>query len=218
MNKKLKFYSLLLAVAYIIFFAHNIYEQGKYGVAAYKFGSREIKKLDHFQILGGNVIPIEGPATFPTLMLNEKTGKEIRLEITEMMAFLFDVPENIPASIKIMNISITILNYVVILLFLIIPFIVYKIMKSISKNEFYSKKNIARIKKLSFVLLAIFAVALIANCLGTAITNAYMQLKDYTACVKYFNYSILFMGLVILTLSEILKYTKFMKEEQELTI
>ena len=91
-------------------------------------------------------------------------------------------------------------------------------MKSISKNEFYSIKNIKRIKKLSYILLAIFALTLLTNYFRVIITNAYLQMKDYTACISDFNYSLLFMGLVILVLSEILRYTTSIKEEQELTI
>lgn len=215
MSKKLKFYTLCLAVIYVIFFAHNVYEFGKYGIGGYKFASNEVEKIGNYQVLASRIAPVNGTATFPTTFVNEKTGDTVRVEIREIMAFMFDSSDATPFYVKIIT---PLINCLIFLLFLVIPFLVYRIIKSISKNEFYSIKNIKRIKKLSYVLLSIFALTLLTTYLSTVLTNIYLQLQDYTTCIDDFNYSLLFMGLVVLILSEILRYTKTIKEEQELTI
>ncbi|MDR2804657.1 MAG: DUF2975 domain-containing protein [Dysgonamonadaceae bacterium] len=45
-----------------------------------------------------------------------------------------------------------------------------------------------------------------------------MQIEGYKASLQEFNYPLLFLGLVILVLSEILRYTTVIKAEQDLTI
>ena len=218
MSKKLKFYGLCLTVVYVIFFGHNVYEFAKYGVGGYNFGNKEVEKLGNYHVLVSSVVPVGGSVTFPTTVINEKTGEEVCVEIRELMAFIFDSPDTMPTYVKLMDLSIHVFAFGVFLLFLIIPFLVYRVMKSISKNEFYSLKNIRRIKKLSYILLAIYAVTLLESYLRVLIANAYLQIKDYTACLSDFNYALLFMGLVVLIMSEILRYTTSIKEEQELTI
>ncbi|MDR3226649.1 MAG: DUF2975 domain-containing protein [Prevotellaceae bacterium] len=219
MNKKLKFYSFFLAVVYVIFFICSVYETSRYAIAGFEFGYNKGKERDFdFQVCGGFLTPVDGSVIFPTTILNEKTGKDVHIEIRQVFAYMDDTPEQIPAYVTILSITAQILTFVLLVLFIYLPFVVYKIMKSITKNEFYSIQNIKRIRKVSFILLTIFAIIFYSSVSIAVLTNAYLQIKNYTACIGEFNFPLLFIGLVVLILSEILKYTTTIKEEQDLTI
>jgi hypothetical protein len=205
---------------YVIFFVHNVYETGKVAIAGFELGYKQGKSGNTgFNVCASYMTPVDGSITFPSTVINEKTGEEVRFEIRQMIALISKSPENIPIYVKIMNIAANILALIVFALFVVyIPLAGYKIMKSITQNEFYSLKNIKRIKKISLFLLLIFAINLFVNLTATISTDFYLEIKDYTAYTGDFNYSLLFTGLVLLILSEILRYTKNIKEEQDLTI
>ncbi|MDR1983975.1 MAG: DUF2975 domain-containing protein [Prevotellaceae bacterium] len=218
MSKKLKFYSICLAIVYVIFFAHNAYESIKFGVAGFKLGYSQSKENNNLHVCGGDVEPVAGALTFPSTVINEKTGEEVHCEIRQIFAYMSQVPDKIPFYVKTMSVMADVIGIIVLAFFAYLPFIVYKILKSITKNEFYSIRNIKRIRKVSLILLTIFVLTFFVNFSTMTVTKAYLQIKDYTSCIGYLNYSLLFIGLVILVLSEILKYTTVIKEEQDLTI
>jgi hypothetical protein len=220
MSKKLYFYSLCLAVIYAIFVGHALYKGSQSFVSGFKEGWEQSRTHSYSStsICGGDLTPLSGPETFPSKFLNLKTGKEERLEIKQVLAHLSQIPESIPVYVKVMDVFQLLLAFVIIFLFIYLPFVVYRIMKSVSRQDFYSIVNINRIRKVSFILLGIFFISLVINGCMVAVTNTYMQIEGYKASFKEFNYSLLFLGLVILVLSEILRYTTVIKAEQDLTI
>ncbi|MDR0754200.1 MAG: DUF2975 domain-containing protein [Prevotellaceae bacterium] len=219
MNKKLKIYSLCLAIIYVVFFIHNTYDSGKLAIAGFELGYQQGKSGNiNFNVCASYMKPVAGSITFPSAVLNEKTGEEIPFELRQIIAFIPESPENVPIYLKIMNIAANISGLIMLAFFVYIPFVGYKIMKSISHNKFYSIENIKRIKKISLILLLVFVITVFISLTATISTDFYLQIKDYKAYMNDFNYSSFFIGLVLLILSEILRYTKNMKEEQDLTI
>jgi hypothetical protein len=218
MNKRFYVYSIFLAIVYIVFLGHSVYEMGEFGVAGFKLGMNGGKERKPVLVCGGFIAPVAGNATFPTNFLNEKTGEEGHLEIRSILAYVSKAPDAIPVYVSVLELFNPFLSFVLGFLFLVLPFFVYRILKSISKEEFYSSKNINNIRYVSFMLLTIFFVKVIAGLIIVIRTNAIMQLKDYKAYFGEINYALLLMGLIILILSEILKYTTSMKEEADLTI
>ncbi|MDR1582293.1 MAG: DUF2975 domain-containing protein [Prevotellaceae bacterium] len=225
MNRKLYFYSVLLAVVYVIFVGHSLYEGSQWFISGLKAGYSQAKEA-HDQsktnanlfVCGGDLTPIGGSATFPTQFLNLKTGEEAHIEITQMIAKLAKIPDSIPAYVIALDVIKTLLSFILFLLFVYLPFVVYRIMKSISSNTFYSIRNINKIRKASFLLFGIFLATTLTNVCLVITTNAYIQMEGYKAVFKDLNYPLFFLGLIVLVLSEILRYTTSMKEEQELTI
>jgi hypothetical protein len=223
MNKKMYFYSAILAIAYILFFGQSVYEIIDSTVGGAKLGIREfgngnISQLSGYEILGSYLTPNEGTASFPSSILNEKTGENIRLEIREALIFLTQLPDSIPFYIYALKILIYIFNFILLLLFVYLPFITYRIIKSIPKDKFYSLKNINAIRKVSFIVLGMFIITILSLFFMNIISGFYLQLEGYEIAFREFNFPFLFLGLTILILSEILRYTKTMKEEQEFTI
>jgi hypothetical protein len=164
------------------------------------------------------MVPAEGVITFPSSIVNEKTGENVRMEIREALIFMKQVPDNIPFYITLLKVISFLSVYVVMGLFIYLPFIAYKVLKSVSKNEFYTLKNINKIKKISFIILLMWAILYLANLFSYLVINFYVQPEGYHMMFDDTNFSILFLGLILLIVSEILRYTTTMKEEQEFTI
>jgi hypothetical protein len=223
MNKKLYFYSTILAIAYILFFGNCVYEIVDSMVGGAKFGMKEfgngnISKAFNHEILGSYLTPKQGTGSFPSSILNEKTGENLRLEIREAMVFVTQLPDSIPFYVSALKVLIYIFNAILLFLFAYLPFIAYRIIKSIPKDKFYSPKNINAIRKVSFIILGMFVITILSLFFMNIISEFYLQLEGYEIAFREFNFPFLFLGLTILILSEILRYTTTIKEEQEFTI
>jgi hypothetical protein len=223
MSKKLYIYSAILAIVYVVFFGNCLYEIVDSGIGGAKFGMREFKNgnlsiTTPYEIFGTYITPTTGTASFPSTILNDKTGENMRLEIREALTFLTQLPDYVPVHIEILKCVNFILTFCLFGLFIYLPFIAYKVMKSISKDEFYTIKNINSLRKISIVILSMFLICFISNLFMNIVSGFYMQLEGYKTVIRDFNFPVLFLGLVVLILSEILRYTTTIKEEQELTV
>jgi len=224
MSKKLYLYSIILAIVYVVFFCRSVYESVENGIAGGKLAFRELidesGKSRHlkYEVFGINLKPSKGIAYFPSTILNEKTQEKMRIEIREAMVFTTQTPDTIPLFIRILKIFTGLAIFISFGIFCYIPIVAYKILKSIPKEEFYSITNINRMRKSAFLILAIFFLMLIASFFNCATSAYYMQLENYRLTVKITEYPLLFLGLVLLIMSEILRYTTNIKEEQALTI
>jgi hypothetical protein len=218
MNKKLYIYSIILAVVYTIFLGHCLYDHAYAGFRGGLLGIKEHASSLSYELLGGYLLPKEGLLSFPSSITNEMTGESMQMEIRESFIFMKQIPDNIPFYAKLLKISSYLLIYAFFALFIYLPFIASKIMKSIPKNEFYSIVNINRIRKVSYVILLMFLLYLVANFFMYISLGFYASFREYKFVMGEYNYSLLFLGLTILILSEILRYTTSIKEEQEFTI
>jgi hypothetical protein len=191
------------------------------GVGGFRLAMREFKTegaMPPYQVLGLYLQPKDGTATFPSTILNEKTGENVRLEIRESLLFLTKLPESIPLYIKLLKVVNPLLILLFSAIFVYLPFIIYKIIKTVSREQFYRKKNINNLKKVGFILLAGFVLKILMHLIMNIEAGFYMQMEGYKIAFGEYNYSFLFIGLVILILSEIISYTTRMKEEADLTI
>jgi hypothetical protein len=207
-----------LATIYILFFVHCLYDSVYAGIRGGLFGIKENISTLSYEITGGRLIPNEGYFTFPSSLVNTKTGENVRAEITEIVVFLKQLPDNAPFYIKTLKITRVFFLFTFFIFFIWIPFIARKIMKSISKKDFYTINNINKIRRISYIILIMFFLLFIANFCQYQLTRFYVQLETYRFTLFDYNYSLLFLGLTILILSEILRYTTAIKEEQDLTV
>ena len=224
MSKKLYIYTICLAIVYVIFVGDQMYES----FGAFKAGfdmsmkstteSKEGRPINIHQFFGFKLTASDGMATFPSTIINEKTGENIKLEIREAFVLLSQLPKETPPYILIIKNLIPILSFLMFGIFIYIPIMTFKIMKSISKNQFYSLKNIKNMRNVSISLLAMFVVIFVESIIMDITSRFYVQLAGYDISVMKVNYAFLFLGLVLLIMSEILRYTTTMKEEQEFTI
>jgi hypothetical protein len=223
MSKKLYLYSAILAIVYVVFFGNCVYEIVNAGIGGVKLGMREAEEGNislsaPYEIFGAHITPRTGTGSFPSTIFNKKTGENMRLEIREVMTFMTQLPDSIPVYIKILKFLNFFLNLCLFGIFIYLPFIAYKTLKSISKDEFYTIKNINNIRKIAIVILAMFLLITFNYISMSIVSGFYMQLEEYKIAIREFNFPVLFVGLVVLIMSEILRYTTAMKEEQEFTI
>jgi hypothetical protein len=192
------------------------------GIGGFKLAQREFGDanvtVSPYQVLGLHLQPNDGIATFPSTILNEKTGENMRLEIRESLLFLTQLPESIPLYVKVLKIIYLLLTFAFSAIFIYLPFIIYRIIKSVSKEQFYHKKNINNLKKVGIISLFGFVIKVITGFIMNMEAAFYVQVEGYKIAFREYNYSFLFIGLVILVLSEIISYTTGMKEEVDLTV
>jgi hypothetical protein len=223
MSKKLYIYSAILAIVYVAFFGNCVYEMMDSAIGGAKFGTRAVESGNisigtHYEVLGAKIKPSSGTASFASTILNEKTGETMKVEYREIMTFLTDLPESVPASITALKYFNFLLTFCLLVIFVYLPFVAYKTLRSISKDEFYTLKNINNIRKISIAILIMFLINLLSNIFMNIVSDFYMQIEGYKTIVRNFNFPVLFLGLVLLIMSEILRYTTIIKEEQELTV
>ncbi|MDR2057993.1 MAG: DUF2975 domain-containing protein [Dysgonamonadaceae bacterium] len=222
MSKKLYVYCICLAIIYVVSLGHGIYEMLDAGIGGFKLAQREFGDanvtVSPYQVLGLHLQPNDGIATFPSTILNEKTGENMRLEIRESLLFLTQLPESIPLYVKVLKIIYLLLTFAFSAIFIYLPFIIYRIIKSVSKEQFYHKKNINNLKKVGIISLFGFVIKVITGFIMNMEAAFYVQVEGYKIAFREYNYSFLFIGLVILVLSEIISYTTGMKEEVDLTV
>jgi hypothetical protein len=177
-----------------------------------------LKSMD-FELFDMHLKPVEGNAVFPSHIINEKTGENMLLEIRNGFVFFTQKPDTVATHIYIIKILNLIFPFLMLALFIYLPIKTFRIMRSISKEEFYTIKNINNLRYVSFALLAMYLIHFTMNLANSFLFNYYVQIKGYESqLVQDFNYAFLSLGLVLLILSEILRYTTRIKEENDLTV
>jgi hypothetical protein len=161
--------------------------------------------------------PQDGSYSFPTTLLNLRTGRPIQAEF-----FIASVKaENVQFSAWLMvgHWILLILAFPFLFLALSIPILTYKVIRSIVKNEIFELQNIQRIRRIGYFLLILFVLSVYASFISVAEAQSAIRLENYkiTFSIQGEYYWLLF-GLVTLLFAEILKISHTMKEEQDLTV
>jgi hypothetical protein len=228
MNKKLYLYTTILAIVYVCFIGdacYSIFDSLRAGInLGMKLvednpSSKYALKSLNFELLDIHLAPVEGTATFPSKIVNETTGENMAMEIRNAFVFFTKTPNPIPVYIHFLKWINPILTLLLFALFIYLPIKAFQIIQSISKEEFYNIKNINKLRNVSFSLLAMFIINFVMNVINNITVNFYVQIQSYkTSIMGDFNYAFLSLGLVLLILSEILRYTTRIKEENDLTV
>ena len=227
MNTRLKIICILFGIAYFYFVGAAIIDEIPDFKAGFREGANKANKqfetnsisydTDQAETVFFNVKPISGFYSFPSSFINLKTGNPIRAELSHFIAKVDKT--QLPLRIKI--------EYAVLMLFAIpmlfaiifIPIQIYRVIRSIVKNEIFNPRNINRIRWIGYCLLSVFAIEIYANFINADEARALVNLEDYQIIFKVSEeYYWLLFALVTLMFAEILKISHTMKEEQDLTI
>ena len=226
MNTRFKIICILFGIAYLYFIGVTIID----GVPDFKNSFMEganqaiidsnggAGKVPQFETIVFDVQPASGSFTFPSSILNLKTGDLIRTEISTFNAKVDRALA--PAWIKTAT-PVFMLIFVFPSLFAIafIPVQIFRVIRSIVKNEIFDARNVNRIRWIGYSLLLIFVMRLFENITTTVEARALVSLENYKIVFKFGEelYTLLF-ALVTFMFAEILKLSHAMKEEQDLTI
>ena len=227
MNTRLKIICILFGVIYFYFLGATIVNE----IPSFNEGRREgakkaeglfnnvgSEKTTQTKTLFFKLKPISGTYSFPSSVLNLKTGNPISTEISVAAAKINSA--KLSSWVKFAyEIVILLIAFPTLFVIVFIPILIYRVIRSIVKNEIFELRNIRRIRWIGYCLLFIFAVETYVNFIHTFLAREFIQLEGYRIVFHIGDefYWLLF-ALVTLMFAEILKMSHTMKEEQELTI
>jgi len=229
MNTRLKIVCVLFGIIYFYFAVAAIID----GIPSFKEGFNEgaqkadkkfykesnttFGETDQTETVCFQVKPVSGFFSFPSSIMNLKTGNPIR---AEFQIFTAKVDKALlPLGIKIGYGILLFLAFPTLFAIIFIPIQIYRVIRSIVKNEIFNHQNVNRIRWIGYCLLFIFAIQIYGNFIYYAEARALVQMEDYKVIFKMGEeYYWLLFALVTFMFAEILKISHTMKEEQDLTI
>jgi hypothetical protein len=216
MNTRLKIICILFGVVYFSIIGEQIIT-GLYPgfIAGWNAGynSTEIQEDIDFYAK-----PVKGFYSYPTPFFNTKTGQTIYAEFRQIHVLVTN-PVKLPLWIDIAYIIVMFSSLFIFALLIYVPIQVYKVIRSIVKNELFEKQNISRLRKTGYCLLISFCYGIIANITYIAKARTWVSLEDYNMVFSMQeDYIYLLFGLIVLLFAEILKLSHQMKEEVDLTV
>jgi len=235
MNTRLKIICILFGVIYLYFLGDNFVQVAvpafmkgiKEGISTAERRHNKEDKEEDETYESGNLLDgavsfyvksASGILSFPSSLMNLKTGKLIRTEFTAVTAIIDS--SKLPFRINFAY-NIVLFVFTIPLLFVVvfIPVLIYRVIRSVVKNEIFDLRNIQRIRWISYCLLFIFVAEIYTNFVNMLRARELIQMEGYKIVFHIGDefYWLLF-ALVTLMFAEILKMSHTMKEEQELTI
>jgi len=229
MNTRLKIVCVLFGIIYFYFVGASIYNGVPSFIAGFNEGSAKAQrehneknnsafdKSAQTEIVFFQVKPLSGSFSFPSSVENLKTGIPIQAEFQAFIAKI-DTTQR-PLWIKAGYLVFILLAFPMLFAIIFIPIQIYRVIRSIVKNEIFNHRNVKRIRWIGYCLLFIFAGEIYGKFIYTAEARALVQLEDYRIVFKMgADYYWLLFALVTFMFAEILKISHTMKEEQDLTI
>jgi hypothetical protein len=158
-----------------------------------------------------------GFLNFPTELRTEN-GQTIKTK-TEMFYTMVDNPTR-PTWIVICNAITVFFSFVMIAILIYIPIVVWKIIRSVTKESIFNRKNIKRLFTIAYMLIVLFLMGVFGGITGTVDARNLIQLSDYNIVfsLTMTDYMILLFGLVCLLFAEVLNISTQIKEENDLTV
>ena len=96
---------------------------------------------------------------------------------------------------------------------------VIKILRSLQNSEVFERINIRRINRIGLMLLVIGLCSTVLQFIQLVSASQLVQLEHFSfSFSRVVDFEALVMGLVILLMNEVLKFSVSMKEDQDLTI
>jgi hypothetical protein len=225
MYRKIKIYSIILAVIYAFLLGYLFY-QGVYDFyAGIKQAMEETtdKKItgerSEIEVYHFKVEPNAGRYTYPETVINNVDEQSMQAEVSEYKIKTTTMGDKLPAYLIVLGYVRTFMAFVVLFGLFYIPFLFFKTIASVVKDRVIDDKTIRRIQRMGRIVTGYFIIDLFFyRILGVITVEHLFQLQHYKPVVDYTDCTLLILGLVLLLLAEILKVSLKMKEEQELTI
>ena len=222
MNTRFKILCVLLGIAYLYIIGEGIVKSMIPTLSSIREEIADKKKHNEHRIFSNSyffyVKPVKGYYTYPDTILNLKNGKWMRSEVPLFSIRTVNSTE-LPVWLLIGKIIMVGVSFLLLFLLIYIPIQVYKVIRSVIKNDIFDITNIKRIRRIGYAILAVFACVLYTAFIFTAEAKELFQLENYKIVFSISeDYYYLLIGLVTLLFAEIMKISHTMKEEQDLTI
>lgn len=164
------------------------------------------------------VLPIEGLHTYPERIINTVTGQEVKAEANNLKIKMVNSNIEIPVYLKVFRGFILVLAVVFLIGIIYLPFLFFSVVKSATKGRILESKVIRNIQRIGWILIIYYLIDTLAYFSDYLIAQHVITFEKYKAVIDFSDFGLLFLGIVTLLLSEILKVSRQLKEEQDLTI
>ncbi|MDR1652150.1 MAG: DUF2975 domain-containing protein [Prevotellaceae bacterium] len=220
MNKRLKILVVLFGVLYVAIVVFNFTSNfddisGNFMDGYNSVGSEEGVFAMKYSILHFDVLP-KGER-YCDNMQNLKSGEILKVR-TNTYAAKIDFAQ-MPAETFLIEMLLSIFAWAALFILILIPVLIFKIIRSIVKDDVFNVLNIRRLKWTGYALVFLFVFHLL-NYLQVYITaKKLLELQNYEIVFTMGeSYLYLIMGIGTLLFAEILKISTKIKEENELTV
>lgn len=187
--------------------------------AGYKIGRESSPNTPWYMLtLHLRVLPIEGLHTYPEKIINSVTGQEVRAEANNYKIRIENSNIDIPVYVKVFRGFIIALSVVFLSGIIYLPFLFFSVIKSATKGKILEPKVIRNIQRIGYILIIYYIIDSLAYFSDYLVAQYVMTFEKYRAVIDVSDFGLLFLGLVTLLMTEILKVSRQLKEEQDLTI
>ncbi len=219
MNNKIKTYCIILSILYSVVVICSLSDTIESFKAGYKIGRESSPTTPWYMLtLHLRVLPIEGLHTYPERITNSVTGQEVRAEANNFKIRIENSNIDIPVYIKVFRGFIIVLSVVFLAGIVYLPFLFFSVIKSATKGKILEPKVIHKIQRIGYILIIYYLIDSLAYFSDYLVAQYVMTFEKYRAVIDVSDFGLLFLGLVTLLMTEILKVSRQMKEEQDLTI
>ena len=216
MNKRLKIIAILLGLVYCFAVVNTIISEWDSFRAGFNEGREDAKNMFAHKSFFIDIEPKTGIHTFPNSLLDNQTGKMVLTEFGKAQIKVQDYHYTLWDMVIMFVISIV--AVVVMLSLLIIPFMLFKILRSVIKNDVFDTKNIKRFQWIGYIVLAFFAGEMMATLYDYWAIKNQIDFETYKIVFNFDGYMYLFLGFGTLLFAEILRISTQMKEDIDLTV
>lgn len=219
MNKRIKVYCIIISIIYVGVIFSNFSSSISAFRSGMDLGVESAKSERNLTVFHVKVVPPNGAFTFPERMINSLTGEEINSEVSALKIILFE-DDNVSHSgfyffLEILKIVISFL-FIGIVIYL--PILFFKIIRAVTRGNIIENKVISRISRMGWLIIIFFLSETLTEIINVVCAQEVLAIDGYNIVMDFSNYSFLILGIIILLLSEILRVSHTLKEEQELTI
>lgn len=219
MNNKIKIYCIILSILYTVVVICSMSDTIESFKAGYKIGRESSPNTPWYMLtLHLRVLPIEGLHTYPEKIINSVTGQEVRAEANNFKIRIENSNIDIPVYVKVFRGFIIALSVVFLAGIVYLPFLFFSVIKSATKGKILEPKVIRNIQRIGYILIIYYVIDSLAYFSDYLIAQYVMTFEKYRAVIDVSDFGLLFLGLVTLLMTEILKVSRQLKEEQDLTI
>lgn len=220
MNKNIKIYSILLSIVYVCLVVFHIANAIDPFMVGFRDGMNDANENRGYigtSVFHVEVAPKAGVYTFASpIAIDNQMSIPVELQQVKVRVPLDSVV--LPSGYAFFTGLRAFLALVLLGVLLYIPFLFFSTSYMVNKGQIYDAKVLRRLKRLGWIVVGYFFLTASLDFVQTYFDKQLVAITNYDVIYATPDFVILLLGLVIVFLSEVLKMSLFMKEEQDLTI
>ncbi len=223
--KRIKVISAVLALLFTAIVVHTLVEVILEAPQAFLEGWNSVKSNEENESAHGLTqeylylnLQAKSGHRYSSVITGSQSNEELPFDISTGRVLVKVDGAKLPTWIVIFETLVLITMLYFLVAIIAIPVLFYFLIASTTKGNILTKKNVRHCRKLGWIVLSLYAFPTLFYLLNYFKSKHIVSFSDYTVQMEYADSSILFLGLLILLVAEILHVSLTMKEEQDLTI